>query len=66
MREVFGAGGPSFTSDLVLEGMDGRTAEEALDGGVAPALVWEAVWTTAELDESLRFPHRAERRRPRH
>lgn len=63
MRDAFGPGGPSLTSDLVLEGMDGRTAQEALEAGIAPQVVWEAVWVTAELDEALRFPHRANRRR---
>lgn len=63
MREAFGALGPSLTTDLVLDGLNGRTAEQALAEGVAPQLVWEAVCVTAELPEEKRFPHRAERRK---
>ncbi len=55
--------GPSLAADLVLEGLQGRTAEQALADGVAPQQVWEAVYVTAELPQEKRFPHRAERRK---
>lgn len=63
MRAVFGPLGPSLAQDLVLEGMGGRTAEEALAHGVAPQKVWDAVWVTAELEEHQRFPHRRDYKR---
>lgn len=63
MDEVFGMLGPSLTVDLVLEGMDGRTGQQALDAGVDPQKVWDAVCETTELPEEKRFPHRAEKRR---
>lgn len=63
MREVFGPLGPSLAADLVLEGMDDRTADEALAQGRDPQEVWDAVCTTAQLPEEQRFPHRAEHRR---
>lgn len=63
MQEVFGSLGPSLTVDLVLEGMAGRTAQQALDHGVDPQRVWDAMCVTSDLPNEKRFPHRAPRRR---
>lgn len=65
MRQAFGPLGPSLAADLVLEGLQGRTADQALAEGVAPQAVWDAVCRTTDLPEGQRFPHRAERRGPR-
>jgi len=64
MRMVFGSLGASLSRDLVLDGMDGSTAEEALARGVDPQKVWDAVWVTAELEDKYRFPHRIDRPKP--
>lgn len=58
LRAVFGSSGPSLAVDLVLEGLGGRTAQEALDDGVDPQRVWDAVCVTTDLPEEQRFPHR--------
>lgn len=39
----------SWARDVVLDGLDGRTAEQALDDGVPTAVVWRAVARTLEL-----------------
>jgi hypothetical protein len=39
----------SWASSVVMGDLDGRTAQEALDAGVAPKQVWLAVWRTLEL-----------------
>lgn len=62
LREVFGSYGFSLAADLVLDGMDQRTADQALADGVDPQLVWDAICRTAELPESIRFPHRADKK----
>lgn len=64
LRTVFGSSGPSLAVDLVLEGLGGRTAQEALDDGVEPQHVWDAVCATTDLPAEQRFPHRQERRKP--
>lgn len=65
LREVFGSYGFSLAADLVLDGMNERTADQALADGVDPQLVWEAICRTTDLPESLQFPHRADKNKKR-
>jgi hypothetical protein len=44
----------AWASQFVMAELGGRTAEEALDAGVAPKQVWEAVWRALELPPSER------------
>lgn len=39
----------SWASLYVIADLGGRTAQEALDAGVAPKEVWRAVWAVLEL-----------------
>lgn len=39
----------SWASLFVMAELGGRTAQEALDAGVAPKEVWRAVWAALEL-----------------
>lgn len=39
----------SWASQFVMGDLGGRTAQEALDAGVAPKEVWAAVWRALEL-----------------
>ncbi|MFL6105501.1 MAG: DUF3046 domain-containing protein [Marmoricola sp.] len=39
----------SWASMHVIADLGGRTAQEALDAGVAPKQVWRAVWAVLEL-----------------
>jgi hypothetical protein len=48
-RHLGGAYASSWARDVVLDGLDGRTAERALADGVATGVVWRAVARTLEL-----------------
>lgn len=39
----------SWADQFVMAELDGRTAQEALDAGVPPKRVWEAVWRALGL-----------------
>lgn len=69
MDDVFGAAySRSLAGDLVISGLDGRTAAAALADGVPPREVWEAVCDATGQGEDVRWLHRApeaERRRRR-
>jgi hypothetical protein len=39
----------SWASLFVMGDLGGRTAQQALDDGVAPKEVWRAVWAALEL-----------------
>jgi hypothetical protein len=39
----------SWASLFVMADLGGRTAQQALDAGVAPKQVWRAVWAALEL-----------------
>ena len=45
--------GPAYhrvwASQFVMAELGGRTAQEALDAGVPPKQVWDAVWRALEL-----------------
>ncbi|TRW45032.1 DUF3046 domain-containing protein [Georgenia yuyongxinii] len=59
VEEAFGAGyGRSLAADLVLTGVGGRTAAQALDAGVAPREVWAALCDEMEVDDATRWRHR--------
>ena len=68
LEETFGAGyGRSVAEDLVLSAVGGRTAARALQDGVPPRVVWDAVCDEMDLDEATRWRHRIDprERRPR-
>jgi hypothetical protein len=39
----------TWATQFVMADLGGRTAQEALDAGVAPKQVWLAVWAALEL-----------------
>jgi hypothetical protein len=50
MEDALGDGYARFWArDHVMAGLDQRTAQQALDAGVAPKEVWRAVWAALEL-----------------
>ena len=50
MDDALGAGyARAWARQFVMGDLDGRTAQEALDDGVAPKEVWAAVWKALEL-----------------
>jgi hypothetical protein len=56
MDEEFGAGySRVLGSSLVLAGVGGRTAEEALAAGIHPRTVWLAVCDVQDVPESRRL-----------
>ncbi|MBN8884029.1 MAG: DUF3046 domain-containing protein [Salana multivorans] len=60
MDEVFGPGyARSLASDLVVSALDGRTAQQALDAGVPPREVWEALCEATDQPDAVRWLHRA-------
>ena len=55
MRGQFGDSyAASVAKDYVLAGLGGRTAEQALAGGVDPRAVWHAVCEAFEIPEKSR------------
>lgn len=61
MEQVFTPGyAHSVATDLVLASLGGRSAQQAIDDGVAPDLVWEALCEATDQPESARWLHRAE------
>ncbi|WP_149085108.1 MULTISPECIES: DUF3046 domain-containing protein [Microbacterium] len=50
----FQARATSLVNDLVLSGMDGRTAAEALDAGVPPRNIWLALCADMDVPEARR------------
>lgn len=59
MEDVFGpVYARSLASDMVIGGLGGRTAQQALDGGEAPRAVWEAVCEATGQDDAVRYLHR--------
>lgn len=43
-----------WASQVVMAELEGRTAQEALDGGESPKRVWRAVWAMLDLPDSER------------
>lgn len=66
LQETFGSAyGRSLLRDLVLPSLTGRSPAQALDQGVDPQLVWDAICTEMELDEKVRWRHRGTMDPPR-
>lgn len=42
----------AWAGQFVIADLDNRTASEALDDGVSPRVVWDAVWRALELPVS--------------
>ncbi|MEV4735399.1 MULTISPECIES: DUF3046 domain-containing protein [unclassified Microbacterium] len=59
----FGGRASSLVSDLVLTQLSGRTAEQALDAGVPPRDIWQALCAETEVPVERR--HGAGRLEPR-
>lgn len=56
MGHEFGAGyARSVATDQTMSSLDGRTAAQALDDGVAPAKVWQAVCDAMQIPENRRW-----------
>ncbi|WP_139984043.1 DUF3046 domain-containing protein [Nocardioides litoris] len=52
MEQALGAAyARSWASSVVLADLDRRTAQQAIDEGVAPKQVWLAVWRQLELPD---------------
>lgn len=51
----FGARASALTSDLVLGALEGRTALEALDAGVAPREIWLALCVETDVPPERRY-----------
>jgi hypothetical protein len=63
MDHAFGpAYAKSLASDLVIGALGSRSAAEALDAGVDPRQVWDALCDAMEVDESVRWHYRAPRK----
>lgn len=55
--------GAAILHDLTLPNLDHRTPASALEAGLSPRQVWEAICEEMVVPEDARFPHRAERSR---
>ncbi|WP_194949470.1 DUF3046 domain-containing protein [Actinomyces trachealis] len=65
LEEVYGAGlGRSHAQDLVLAEI-GCTAEQALEQGVPPRRVWNALCDETDATEAQRWVYREDPRRRR-
>jgi hypothetical protein len=61
MDAAFGpARAGALADDLVLAALGGRTPNGALDAGVPPRAVWDAVCAAMDLDEDARWRRRDE------
>lgn len=64
LRDTFGwSYGGAVLNDVTIPGLDHQTPASALEAGVPPRTVWEAVCVEMDLPEEQRFPHRADRTR---
>ena len=54
--------GTALLHDLTLPALAHARPASALEAGVSPRAVWEAICLEMDLPEEARFPHRAERR----
>lgn len=56
MTDEFGAGyAKSLALDITLADLDGRSPQEALDAGINPRLVWEAICRLQGVPEERLF-----------
>ena len=51
----FGGRASALVNDLVLGGMGGRTAAEALDAGIPPRDIWLALCEDADVPPERRY-----------
>ncbi len=51
----FGGRGAALIADLVLVGVGGRTAAEALDAGESPREVWNALCVETDVPRDRRY-----------
>ena len=58
MDTAFGSRGRSLAADLVLVELRSRTAVEALEAGIEPRQIWDAMCTEMELPDRYRHLHR--------
>lgn len=65
--EVLGsAHGRVLVADLVLIGLDQRTAQQALDDGVEPRDVWHALCDELDIPDARRWGSDRHRQAPPH
>jgi hypothetical protein len=65
--EVLGsAHGRVLVADLVLTGLDQRTAQQALDDGVEPRDVWHALCDELDIPDARRWGSDRHRQAPPH
>ncbi|MCL3776729.1 MULTISPECIES: DUF3046 domain-containing protein [unclassified Actinomyces] len=65
VETVYGSAyGRSLVKDLVLPGL-GRTAQEALDAGLSPRQVWDALCDETDASEADRWVYREDARETR-
>ncbi|KMY24086.1 Protein of unknown function [Actinobaculum suis] len=55
---VFGDRGHSVAQDMVLSALDGRSLAEAVEDGVEPQKVWDALCENMGFPEKYRYLHR--------
>jgi hypothetical protein len=66
MDLVFGtAYARSLAADLVIGALGGRTASEALDAGLPPREVWDALCDAMEVTDDQRWAYRTAKPRRR-
>jgi len=55
VADEFGARAAMLTADLVLDGLGGRTADQALDAGVPPREIWLALCAETDVPDGRRY-----------
>jgi hypothetical protein len=65
MTAAFGDRATSVAADLVLGGLEHRTAEQALADGESPGTVWVAICEAQDLPDEIRWHHRRQPARRR-
>jgi len=65
MEAAFGSRATSVAADLVLGGLEHRTADQALADGESPRDVWDAICDVQDLPDELRWHHRRQPARRR-
>lgn len=62
--EVFGNTATVLTAELVMPELGDRTANEALEAGIEPAVVWHALCDVMDVAEERRWGKDAKRLAP--
>ena len=55
VEDEFGARAVTLTTDLILGGIGGRTASEALEAGVPPRDIWLALCAETDVPPERRY-----------